>query len=205
MAYELKDYNEVVDRVRAFNEKYPTGSLQSEITHLTDKLVIVKAYAYRNPEDQKPSIAHSQLGIPGTTNFTRGSEVENAETSAVGRALAFLGFAAKKSLASSDEVANKKAPAKPAAKAPADNPADLPFNDPPAEAPLNRERQSQKEWMKAANAAAKAAGSSIKQTLKLGDQTNLIIELGNWQSGNGYTDDEALEEFKKLIPQKAEA
>jgi hypothetical protein len=48
------------------------------------------------------------MNIPGTTSFTRGSELENAETSAVGRAIANLGYAIDKSIASRDEVQSKQ-------------------------------------------------------------------------------------------------
>lgn len=104
----LKDYVQVNERIIAFYEKHPEGSLQSEITHLTDKLVVVKAWAFRSPADLQPGIGHSSLGIPGTTPYTRGSEVENAETSAWGRAIAALGFEVKKGIASREEVENKQ-------------------------------------------------------------------------------------------------
>jgi len=105
------DYVEVKDRIVAFYEKFPQGSLQSEITHLTDSLVVVKAWAYRTADDPRPSVGHSSLTIPGKTNFTRDAEIENAETSAWGRAIAALGFEVKKSIASKQEVNSKRAPA----------------------------------------------------------------------------------------------
>lgn len=101
-------YVEVKDRIEAFYAKYPEGSLQSEIVMLTDNKVVVKAYAYRFLEDTRPGVGHSQLGIPGKTNYTRESELENAETSAWGRAIAALGFEVKRSIASSEEVRNKQ-------------------------------------------------------------------------------------------------
>lgn len=101
-------YVEVKDRIEAFYQKFPEGSIQSEIVMLTEDKVVVKAYAYRFLEDAKPGIGHSQLGIPGKTNYTRESELENAETSAWGRAIAALGFEVKRSIASSEEVRNKQ-------------------------------------------------------------------------------------------------
>lgn len=99
------DYVEVHVRVGQFLEKYPDGRIQTDIVKHTEDVVIVRASVYRDAEDERPNIAHSQLGIPGKTNFTRDSEVENAETSAVGRALAFMGFETKKGIASREEVA----------------------------------------------------------------------------------------------------
>jgi hypothetical protein len=106
--FNLDDYVTVAERVAAFYEKYPDGSLQAELVELTDSRVVVRGLAYRTADDAKPGVAHSSLGIPGTTPYTRGSEVENAETSAVGRAIAFLGFGVKKSIATRDEIQNKQ-------------------------------------------------------------------------------------------------
>lgn len=101
------DYVQVNERIIRFIEKFPDGSLQSEIVELSDSRVVVRGIAYRNPDDPKPGIGHSWLEIPGKTPFTRGSEIENAETSAWGRALAALGFEVKRGIASLEEVRNK--------------------------------------------------------------------------------------------------
>jgi hypothetical protein len=103
----LKDYVQVSDRIAAFYAKHPAGSIQSEIVTLNEKLVVVKAWAYRDADDARPGIGHSSLQIPGTTPYTRGSEVENAETSAWGRAIAALGFEVRKGIATRDEIENK--------------------------------------------------------------------------------------------------
>lgn len=107
------DYVTVAERIAAFHDKYPEGSIQSEVLTLNDHEVLVKAEAYRTPTDPRPGIGHSWLGIPGSTPYTRGSEVENAETSAWGRALAALGFEVKKGIASSDEARNKEGDQRP--------------------------------------------------------------------------------------------
>lgn len=111
MPIDMSGYVDVAERVREFYAKYPEGSLQSEVIEMTDSRVTVKAWAYRSPDDTRPAIGHSWLAIPGSTSFTRGSEIENAETSAWGRALAGLGFATKQ-IASRDEVQNKQQPRK---------------------------------------------------------------------------------------------
>lgn len=101
-------YIPVNQRIETFKEKYPEGSLQSEIVEFGEDIVILKAYAYRTPDDQRPGIGHSQMPIPGKTNFTRDSEVENAETSAWGRALAAIGIEVKAAIATQEEVRNKQ-------------------------------------------------------------------------------------------------
>ena len=105
--FNLEDYVTVAERLEQFVGKFPEGSIQTDIVELSDKRVVMRATVYRTPADERPSVAHSALGIPGATPYTRGSEIENAETSAIGRAIAFLGFDVKRSVASRDEVAAK--------------------------------------------------------------------------------------------------
>lgn len=106
--FNMDDYVPVAERVDAFKQTYPDGSLQSKIVELTDSRVTVMAMAYRTPEDPRPGIGHSSLEIPGKTPYTKGSEIENCETSAWGRAIAALGFEVKRGLASAEEVRNKQ-------------------------------------------------------------------------------------------------
>lgn len=107
MAFSLDNYVPVEERIEAFYDKHPDGSIQTEIASLTETMVVMKATAFRTPDDIRPATGHSQMNIPGTTSFTRASEVENAETSAVGRALAMMGFEVRRGVASRQEVRNK--------------------------------------------------------------------------------------------------
>ena len=104
----LDSYVQVNERIIEFYTKYPLGSIQSEVLQLTDNHVIMKAYVYREPGDPNPGIGHSMMQIPGPTPYTKGSEIENAETSAWGRALAALGFEVKRGIASQQEIENKQ-------------------------------------------------------------------------------------------------
>lgn len=105
--FKLDDYVTVAERIAAFHTRHPEGSLQAEVVTMTDKLVVVKAYAYRTADDIRPGIGWSSLEIPGKTPYTRGSELENAESSAWGRAIAALGFEVKRGIATANEIANK--------------------------------------------------------------------------------------------------
>lgn len=110
MAFDLKDYVDVAERLREFYEKYPQGRVITTIVEMTDKRVVVKAEAYRDAAHAWPSgVGHSQLTIPGGTPYTKGAELENAETSAIGRALVAAGLASKR-IASADEVAAHRTP-----------------------------------------------------------------------------------------------
>jgi hypothetical protein len=72
------------------------------------KWVIGRAYAYRTPEDQRPGVGTAWEIVPGTTPFTRGSEIQNLETSAWGRAIGALGIGIDASIATLDEIQHAK-------------------------------------------------------------------------------------------------
>lgn len=103
------DYIEVGERLQEFYSKFPDGSLQVIARELVELpgmgwWWIVEARAYRTPDDPRPGIGLAQEAVPGRTQFTRGSELMNAETSAWGRAMAALGIATKKGIATGHEV-----------------------------------------------------------------------------------------------------
>lgn len=110
--FDLGDYVEVKDRIKLFYELYGQGRLVTERYELTrepdDKpKVIVEAAAYRSPEDVHPGRGLSWMYLPGSTSYTKGSELENTETSAWGRAIGALGILIDRSIASGNEVRNK--------------------------------------------------------------------------------------------------
>jgi hypothetical protein len=112
MAYDLGDYIEVPERIVAFKEKYPEGSLQGDwgLREIGDSIWIVYvAKAYRTPDDERPGVGMAWEPFPGKTNYTKDSELMNAETSAWGRAIVALGFLAKgDKIASANEVRNRQ-------------------------------------------------------------------------------------------------
>jgi len=102
-----EDYVEVSERIRQFIEAYPAGSLQSEWEYVQrdgEQWLVVKGWAYRAADDTRPGIGHAWEPIPGRTPYTRGSELMNGETSAWGRALAAIGIAVHKGIATANEV-----------------------------------------------------------------------------------------------------
>ena len=101
------DYIEVSERIRIFIEQYPTGSLQTEwemVERDGEQCLVVKAYAYRYPDDVRPGIGHAWEPVPGRTPFTKGSELMVGETSAWGRSLAAIGIAVHRGIASGNEI-----------------------------------------------------------------------------------------------------
>jgi len=107
--FKLDDYVEVPERIRQFFEKYPDGSLQPAEdfprfqAHGDRTMIVYKALAFRTPDDPRPGVGMAAEPFPGTTPYTKDSELMNAETSAWGRALVALGFVSKK-VASRQEV-----------------------------------------------------------------------------------------------------
>lgn len=104
-SYNIDDYVAVNERIEKFYEKYPQGSIETEIVYNDNGQVIFKAYAYRDKEDTRPATGHA-MEKEGSSFINKTSHIENCETSAVGRALAMLGFEIKKSIASKEEVEN---------------------------------------------------------------------------------------------------
>ena len=104
----LKDYVEVNVRVEKFHEKYPYGRIHTEIVSWNDGVVVMKAEVYRDISDSFPSATGHAYEKEGSSFINKTSALENCETSAVGRALALLGFEIKKSIASKEEVENAK-------------------------------------------------------------------------------------------------
>lgn len=106
-SFNLDDYVQVNQRIELFYKDHPGGSIQTEITHNQDGQVIIKAYIYRDQDDMRPCTGHA-MEKEGSTYINKTSHIENCETSAVGRALAMLGYEIKKSVASREEVANAR-------------------------------------------------------------------------------------------------
>ena len=112
MSYNLDGYIDVPSRIKLFKAAYPDGSLQMDPPEFVEvegkKWVIGRAYAYRTPDDPRPGIGTAWEIVPGTTNFTRGSEIQNLETSAWGRAIGSLGIGIDGSIATLDEIQHAK-------------------------------------------------------------------------------------------------
>jgi len=108
------DYIDVAERIVEFRTKHPQGSFQQlalDFKEVAGKwYVIYTAAAYRTPDDERPGIGTAWEPVPGKTNFTRDSELQNAETAAWGRAIvAALAGDTKRGVASAQEVRNRRA------------------------------------------------------------------------------------------------
>lgn len=119
MAYNFEDsgYVDVAERIRQLREKHPEAVLRPanplepfKIMEIGGReFIVYTAACYRTPDDPMPAIAVAAEPSLGKTNFTRDSEVMNAETSAWGRAILAALACDSHKVASANEVRNRVA------------------------------------------------------------------------------------------------
>ena len=85
-----KKYQTVGRRVALLRENHKDHSIMTELIHNQDKAVIIKATII-NEKNIIVATGHAEE-IRGSNNINKTSALENAETSAVGRALAMFGI-----------------------------------------------------------------------------------------------------------------
>lgn len=107
----LDNYVDVPTRLAQFRDLYPEGTLQQVDLQFLDlggkSWVCYTAAAFRSPSDERPGMGTAWEPVPGPTAFTRDSEVQNAETSAWGRAIIAVGAGDASRIASREEVQNR--------------------------------------------------------------------------------------------------
>lgn len=106
--FNIDEYVDVAQRIHDFYDRFPDGRLTTVDWEVKPDLggkafVWVHAKAYRTPDDPLPGDGIAWEPVPGPTQFTKDSELMNAQTAAWGRAIVALGFETKK-IASKQEV-----------------------------------------------------------------------------------------------------
>lgn len=96
-----KNYVTVAQRIKAFRMVYPTGTIMSEILSNENGVCVFRAQVYDG--QTLLGVGHAQEKETAST-INRTSMVENAETSAIGRALGMAGFGVDGDIASADEM-----------------------------------------------------------------------------------------------------
>jgi hypothetical protein len=101
--FNLQDYETVEERIKRFYKDNPEGRILTEnITTLQDRTVstwVVKATVYLDRKDhfdELPKATGLAFEVDGQGMANKTSALENAETSAIGRALANAGYSGNK-------------------------------------------------------------------------------------------------------------
>jgi hypothetical protein len=98
-----REYETVALRVQKFKAAYPEHSLTTEVLTRDEECVVMKASIF-NPEGRLVATGHAEE-YRKASSINKTSALENAETSAIGRALAAFGLGGTE-FATADEVAN---------------------------------------------------------------------------------------------------
>lgn len=91
------DYVDVAERIRRFYERHPEGRITTDMATWNEDGIVFVARVYRDrtqPVDMPDAVGWAHE-VPGQGHVNKTSAVENCETSAIGRALANLGFPVK--------------------------------------------------------------------------------------------------------------
>ena len=126
MAFDISSYTTVQERVAEFYSRFPEGSIQFEFMGIMPgdpSKIWGIARAYRTPDDILPGVGTASEFIEGKSPYTRGSEIQNLETSCWGRACASLNIGTSKGMSSKEEIIGSRerqapGPAKPKEVAP---------------------------------------------------------------------------------------
>lgn len=99
-----KNYADVANRVNAFRKLFPNGGITTEVISLESGVCVIKATCF----DEKGSVLSTGTAYEkeGSSFINKTSYIENCETSAVGRALGFIGIGVDNDIASVQEVLN---------------------------------------------------------------------------------------------------
>ena len=120
MKFKGKEYTEVKDRIDAFLSEYPEATIETtlvSVNNITDTPTgercneyLVSATVFPSKENNPDQYYTGHAAERDNTGFVnKTSALENCETSAVGRALAFAGYGGGYAIASKEEVDNAKA------------------------------------------------------------------------------------------------
>jgi hypothetical protein len=97
-------YAPVAERIRLFWESFPDGRITTRLVSRTERDVVFEARVYRSATDTEPAATGWAAEREGDGDVNAVACLENTETSAVGRALANLGFTAAKERPSVEEM-----------------------------------------------------------------------------------------------------
>ena len=106
MRFNPDEYITVHERIEKFYARFPQGRIITAIIEHDSEtgFILMRAEVYRDPEDALPAATGHAYELRSAGHVQQGSYVEVCETSAVGRALALLGFEVRRGVASREEM-----------------------------------------------------------------------------------------------------
>jgi hypothetical protein len=112
------EYAPVADRIALFYERFPAGRIITQLTLHNEREVVFRASVFRTEKSRTPAATGWASERIGDGDINTVACLENTETSAIGRALANLGFTASKNRPSLEEMekadrARQRSPARP--------------------------------------------------------------------------------------------
>lgn len=112
MSFDLSNYVDAATRLKLLFERYPNASVVADPPCIRDiagrPFIEVTVTIHCNDEHNRMARASAWEPFPGKTPYTSDSEMMNAETSACARCCGLLGIGLKSSIASLDEVRNRR-------------------------------------------------------------------------------------------------
>lgn len=167
------EYALVADRITEFYERYPTGRILTDLVS-RERDIVFRAEVFRSSEDLAPASTGWASEREGDGDINLVACLENSETSAIGRALANLGFTASRKRPSYEEMQKAER-------------ARLRFQQPLPGTPTDRASASTSlrvaETKRSSAEAAEASGQSRKATdtmsdaEKIGSLTMDVLQL----------------------------
>ena len=103
--FDPETYAPVAERIELFYQRFPTGRILTELVQHTEQEIVFRAAVFRAAEDREPAATGWAAERVGDGEVNAVACLENTETSAIGRALANLGFLASRLRPSAEEVA----------------------------------------------------------------------------------------------------
>jgi len=101
-----KEYVTVNERVQEFHKLYPNGSIRTDLVEFSDERFIVKAIVVPDVASPDRIFTGYACELVSSSRINKLNALECGESSAVGRAMAFLGIGIDVSIATADEVTN---------------------------------------------------------------------------------------------------
>jgi hypothetical protein len=103
--FDPDGYAPVADRIQRFYERFASGRIITELVSRDEGQIVFRALVYRDMTEAQPAATGWAAEREGDGEINAVACLENAETSAIGRALANLGFTASTKRPSREEMA----------------------------------------------------------------------------------------------------